>query len=64
MLTSRNTLGVPESSGNTTGWLSLVVAVLQPHTAWRRPDLGRLTEAKVLGISWAVWGSNPEPKEF
>ena len=56
MLTSRNAMSGSESSGNTTGWVSLVVAVVQPHTAWPRPDLGRPTTTKVLDIFCAAWG--------
>lgn len=55
MLTSRNAVCGPESRGNATGWLSLVVAVRQPQTAWPRPDLG-LSIAPTLHAQHRVAG--------
>jgi hypothetical protein len=56
-LTSRNAVLGPESRDNAAGWLSLVVAGRQPHTAWPRPDLDRadhsLLDLGALGGTWA-----------
>lgn len=60
MPTSRNAVCGHGNRGNATGWLSLAVAVRQPHPAWPRPDFGRADHSEGAAYlldppSWGTW---------